>query len=96
MGHTGGGGGGGDTNFEHTGRQTQGIKTRLTLHDRYVTQTNKISWNKANTACARRGAYLASFNTEQEWEAVTELLDVYSRHVPCFIGLRTASIVLPA
>ncbi|KAK7469714.1 hypothetical protein BaRGS_00036296, partial [Batillaria attramentaria] len=71
------------------GRLTAGGRCFL-----YVTSQSHISWDDAAMECLRRDARLASLNTPEEWRDVISLLEwLYPVHA--YIGLRTASVVLP-
>ncbi|KAK7501211.1 hypothetical protein BaRGS_00007696 [Batillaria attramentaria] len=57
---------------------------------------DKISWEDANIACLELGGYLASLNTEDEWDSVTNFIRGRSSgKPPVFVGLKLASPVLP-
>ena len=88
-------GGEDESHCPYTGHCGQG---RLTIADRcyvYVTEQHHVSWVDASFQCVRRGGYLVSLNTKQEWQDVTSVLDMRRHRAGMCVGLMSATPSLP-
>ncbi|KAL8619709.1 hypothetical protein ACOMHN_025795 [Nucella lapillus] len=60
----------------------------------FIPGEERVTWNEAAQECLRRDAYLASFNSPEEWTGVIDVLGEMVKE-PAYVGLQTTGPAFP-
>ncbi|KAK7475554.1 hypothetical protein BaRGS_00033187 [Batillaria attramentaria] len=80
----------------YTGRCRAG---QFQVGDRCYTYTRPprdVSWNEASVDCTRKGGYLASLNTKEEWDGMVKVIQDKQWMDTLYLGLRRSGSSMPS
>ncbi|KAK7461241.1 hypothetical protein BaRGS_00038716 [Batillaria attramentaria] len=62
----------------------------------YTRPPRDVSWNEASVDCTRKGGYLASLNTKEEWDGMVKVIQDKQWMDTLYLGLRRSGSSMPS